>query len=76
MTFNLVMIVESSGEPSGEWKDFAYATNIMKEKIQSFIKEFVKTYKTKNKTATDWDEALIAFAPADNTLFLKLKTHS
>lgn len=46
----------------------------MKEKIQSLIKEFVKTYKIKNKTRTDWDEPFIAFASADDPLFLKLKT--
>jgi epoxyqueuosine reductase QueG len=46
----------------------------MKEKIQSSVKEFVKDYKIKDKTITDWNDPLVAFANASDPLFLKLKT--
>jgi len=42
--------------------------------IPDRIKEFVRTYKIRNKTKTDWEEPLIAFANAHDFLFLKLKT--
>jgi epoxyqueuosine reductase QueG len=42
--------------------------------ISAIIKEFVGTYKTKNKTKTDWEEPLIAYASAHDPLFLELKT--
>lgn len=42
--------------------------------ISGIIKEFVRTYKTKTKTKTDWEEPLIAYASARDPLFLKLKT--
>jgi len=46
----------------------------MEEKIQKFIKEFVRNYKIENKTSTDWDEPIVAFANSNDPLFLKLKT--
>jgi len=46
----------------------------MREKIENFIKEFVEVYKTENKTLSNWDEPLVAFADADDPLFLELKT--
>lgn len=45
----------------------------MKEKVQNFIKEFVEVYKTENKTLSNWEEPLVAFANAHDPLFLKLK---
>lgn len=45
----------------------------MDDKIQKLIRKFVKNYKTQNKTKTDWDEPLVAFADADDPLFEKLK---
>lgn len=53
----------------------------MREKIQDFTKEFVGDYSVENGTATDWDEPLVAFADANDSLFLKLRavvseTHS
>ena len=41
----------------------------MREEIEGFIKGFVKDYKTKNNTVTDWEEPLIAFADANDPLF-------
>lgn len=45
----------------------------MKEIIEKHIKEFVKSYKTKNKTVTSWEEPLIAYAYAKDPLFYELK---
>jgi epoxyqueuosine reductase QueG len=42
--------------------------------IPEIIKDFVGTYKSKNKTKTEWEEPLISFASADDPLFLKLKS--
>ena len=46
----------------------------MRDKIRSFIKEFVQGYKIENNTLRNWDEPLVAFANANDPLFLKLKT--
>lgn len=46
----------------------------MKENIPDLIKGFVKTYKIRNKTKTNWEEPLTAFASAHDPLFLKLQT--
>ena len=43
-------------------------------KIQKQIRRFVKNYKIQNKTETDWNEPLIAFADANDPLFEKIKT--
>jgi len=53
----------------------------MKDKIRSFIEEFVQSYKIENKALTNWEEPLVAFANAHDPLFLELKasvseTHS
>ena len=45
----------------------------MKRKIQDLIKGFVKNYKIKNNTLTDWNEPIVAFASAHDPLFSKLK---
>jgi len=45
----------------------------MDEKIRKLIRKFVKNYKIRIKTETDWDEPLVAFADADDPLFEKLK---
>jgi len=45
----------------------------MKEMLESFIKEYVKSYKQTNNTETDWEEPLIAYASAEDSLFLELK---
>lgn len=42
--------------------------------IPDVIREFVGTYKSKNKTKTEWEEPIIAFASAHDPLFVKLKT--
>jgi len=47
---------------------------MLRGKMQNFIKEFVQGYKIENKTITDWDEPLVAFADVKDSLFLKLKT--
>jgi epoxyqueuosine reductase QueG len=47
---------------------------IVRDKIQSFAKEFVQGYRIENRTLTNWEEPLIAFANAHDRLFLKLKT--
>jgi epoxyqueuosine reductase QueG len=49
--------------------------------ITDVIKDFVGTYKSKNKSKTDWEEPLASFASAKDPLFLRLKivisrTHS
>jgi len=46
----------------------------MKEKVQNFIKNFVQKYKIENETSSNWEEPLVAFANANDPLFLKLKT--
>lgn len=46
----------------------------MRGKIQDFIKEVVKNYRTENRTITDWDEPLVAFADANDPVFFELKT--
>ncbi|MFB0544908.1 MAG: epoxyqueuosine reductase [Candidatus Hodarchaeota archaeon] len=46
----------------------------MDGKIQRLIKRFVKNYKTQNKTETDWNDPLVAFADANDLLFERLKT--
>ena len=46
----------------------------MDDKIQKLIRRFVKNYKIQNKTETDWNEPLIAFADANDPLFKKIKT--
>ena len=45
----------------------------MKEKVQNFIKNFVPKYRVENKTLSGWDEPLVAFASANDPLFLKLR---
>jgi len=45
----------------------------LKEKIELFIKNYVKSYKATKHTATDWEEPLVAFAAANDPLFMKLK---
>lgn len=45
----------------------------MNLRIQNFIKEFVRKYKVENRAVTDWGEPIVAFASADDPLFLKLK---
>ncbi len=45
----------------------------MKEEIQNLIREFVKNYKIKNQTVSDWKEPIVGFANADDPLFLKLR---
>ena len=46
----------------------------MRGKIQDFIKKIVKNYRTENRTITDWDEPLVAFADANDPVFFELKT--
>lgn len=53
----------------------------MPNEIKEIIRNFVKNYSKQNNTNTDWEEPLLAFASADDPLFLKLKevvseTHS
>ena len=45
----------------------------MKEKIEKFVKNYVKSYSTAKHTSTNWEEPLIAFADASDPLFNKLK---
>jgi len=45
----------------------------MEEKIRKHIRNFVKNYGTENKTKTEWNEPLVSFADADDSLFFKLK---
>jgi epoxyqueuosine reductase QueG len=45
----------------------------MKEKIEEFVKNYVKAYGATKHTSTDWEEPLIAFADANDPLFRKLK---
>jgi len=45
----------------------------MKEKLENFVKNYVKSYSAAKHTSTDWEEPLIAFADANNSLFRKLK---
>lgn len=45
----------------------------MKEKVRNLICEFVRNYKIKKGTKTDWRKPLVAFADADDPLFLELK---
>ena len=45
----------------------------MREKIQSFTQEFIRRYKAQKETITDWEDPLVAFAEANDPLFLKLK---
>ncbi|SNS11225.1 Epoxyqueuosine reductase QueG (queuosine biosynthesis) [Anaerovirgula multivorans] len=45
----------------------------MKEKIEKYIKEFVKKYPEVKGTETRWKEPLIAYADAKNPMFLELK---
>lgn len=46
----------------------------MRGKIQDFIKKIVKNHRTENRTITDWDEPLVAFADANDPVFFELKT--
>lgn len=48
-------------------------SSCMREKIQGFIREFVKYHRTRNKTVTDWDEPFVAFADANDPLFSELR---
>jgi epoxyqueuosine reductase QueG len=45
----------------------------MREKIRNLIREFVGSYKTRNRTKTNWEAPLVAFARADDPLFLELR---
>jgi len=45
----------------------------LKEKIENFVKNYIKTYSAATHTATKWEEPLIAFADANDPLFAKLK---
>jgi epoxyqueuosine reductase QueG len=45
----------------------------MREKIEAFIKIYVRDYKTSEGTVTEWSEPLVSFADATDSLFRKLK---
>lgn len=45
----------------------------MKSLITNAIRNFVKNYRVSHKTKTDWEDPLIAFADAQDPLFLELK---
>lgn len=45
----------------------------MENKIKQFISFYVNEYSKKNVTLTKWKEPLVAFAAADNPMFLSLK---
>ena len=46
----------------------------MRGRIENLIKGFINNYKGRNKTKTDWDDPLVAFASAADPLFPELKT--
>lgn len=45
----------------------------MQNKLENLIKEYVKTYSENNDTETNWEEPLIAYANAEDPLFLEMK---
>ena len=45
----------------------------MKKSLENFIRKFVREYKKKNKTFSDWQEPLIAYADARDPLFEDLR---
>jgi epoxyqueuosine reductase QueG len=45
----------------------------MKEKLESFIREFIACYNEKPSIETKWDEPVFAYADAKDPMFLKLK---
>jgi epoxyqueuosine reductase QueG len=48
----------------------------MKDKITNFITDFVRSYKSRAGTVTDWKDPLVGFADANDPLFAELRTHA
>ncbi len=45
----------------------------MKKSLENFIRKFVREYKKNNKTISNWQEPLIAYADANDVLFEELQ---
>jgi len=45
----------------------------LKDEINAFIKDYVKSYKSHAQVSSDWGEPVVAFADANDSLFLKLE---
>lgn len=45
----------------------------MKDKVEKLIKDYVNTYSLNNLTRTKWQEPIIAFADAEDPIFIRFK---